>query len=55
MDRMNHALGSYVRYAFHAKHYPKSPFMTKEEPSRVFTRSEDLDAYINAHIEQEKQ
>jgi len=52
---MNHTLGLYVRAAFHAKTYPKSSFMAKEESSRVFTRSEDLDAYINAHIEQEKQ
>lgn len=51
---MNHALGLYVRAAFHAKTYPKTPFMAKETISRIFTRSEDLDAYINAHIEQEK-
>lgn len=51
---MNHALGNYVRYAFHSKHYPKSPFMAKGESSRAFTRSEDLEAYIKAQIEQEK-
>ena len=51
---MDHTLGLYVRAAFHSKTYPKSPFMAKEESSRVFTRPEDLDAYINAHIEQEK-
>ena len=51
---MNHALGNYVRYAFHAKRYPKDPFMAKAESNRAFTRSEDLEAYIKAQIEQEK-
>lgn len=49
-DKMNHILGLYVREAFHAKTYPKSPFMAKEESSRIFIRSKDLDAYIDAHI-----
>ena len=51
---MNHALGNYVRYAFHAKYYPKDPFMAKDGSNRAFTRSEDLEAYIKAQIEQEK-
>ena len=51
---MNHALGNYVRYAFHAKRYPKDPFMAKEGSSRAFTKSEDLEAYIMSQIEQEK-
>nr|DAX98115.1 MAG TPA: hypothetical protein [Caudoviricetes sp.] len=57
-DVINHRLGLYVRSAFHSRRYLKEPFLAKDSEhtnTRRFTTSKDLDAYINAHIEQEKQ
>jgi hypothetical protein len=52
-DVINHRLGLYVRSAFHSRRYLKEPFLAKDSEhtnTRRFTKSKDLDTYIDAHI-----